>query len=242
MKNIYSIFALLLLAIGMNAQTIRVTFEDSEVATGDTLDVEILAGEENKSYFNLTNMGTEAISVRSAFSKLQSNSGDEFLMCMGECTMDTISFPITLEPQVEFTGFDIAFTPATNNTTLIKVFLYSVGTSDSDLSEVHNFYVKYHNPDVSLADAVKTQPLSAVVYPNPMKENAVLNYFVPNKYSNPQMVIRNMVGKIVKTYSLKSGEQSKLKINSSEFENGIYFYSIIAEGETLSTKKLVIRK
>ncbi len=242
MKNIYAIFALLLLTAGINAQTILVTFEGEEVGAGDTVKVEIVAGEENTSYFNLTNMSETALSVRSAYSKLQTNAGDEFLMCMGECTMDTISLPVTLEPQVEFTGFDIAFTPATNNTTLIKVFLYAEGATDAALEELHSFYVKYHDPEVSLAETAKTQPLSAVVYPNPMKESAVLDYFVPSKYSNPQMIVRNMVGKVVKTYNLKSGEQSKLKINSSSLSAGVYFYSIVSESETLSTKKLVIRK
>ena len=63
MKNIYSIFlTIMLFAFGLNAQTIKVTFEGDEVFEGDTLRIEKMEGEEIKSYFNLTNM-TESLTT-----------------------------------------------------------------------------------------------------------------------------------------------------------------------------------
>ena len=79
--------------------------------------------------------------------------------------------------------------------------------------------------DVSLPTQSKNQALGVDVYPNPMANTAVVNYYIPSKYTNPQMVIRNMVGKTLKTYSLKSGVQTKLNISSSSLSNGVYFYS-----------------
>lgn len=238
MKNIYSIFlTIMLFAFGLNAQTIKVTFEGDEVFEGDTLRIEKMEGEEIKSYFNLTNMTESPMTLRSAFSKLDTQEGDEFLMCFGDCTLDTISPSVTLEPGVEFTNFDIAYTPINNNNTLIKVFLLNA----EDNSILTNFYVKYYS-EVSLPAQSKAKPMNAEVYPNPMAVNAVVNYYVPAKYKNPTMIIRNMVGKTVKTYNLRSGEDAKLNINSSELTNGVYFYSIVSEGQTITTKKLVIRK
>ena len=55
MKNIYTILLAFLPIIGLNAQTIKVTFENEEIANGDTVKVETTAGEEVKSYFFLYN-------------------------------------------------------------------------------------------------------------------------------------------------------------------------------------------
>lgn len=238
MKNIYSIFlTIMLFAFGLNAQTIKVTFEGDEVSEGDTLRIEKFQGEEIKSYFYLTNMTESPMALRSAFSKLDTQEGDEFLMCFGDCTLDTISPIVTLEPGVEFTNFDIAYTPINNNNTLIKVFLLK----GDDNSVLTSFYVKYYS-EVSIANVAKTRVLNAELYPNPMAVNATVSYYVPATHKNPQMIIRNMVGKTMKTYNLRSGEEAKLNINSSELTNGVYFYSIVSEGQTLTTKKLVIRK
>lgn len=242
MKNIYTIIAAMLLAVGMNAQTINVTFEDEPVAQGQTLEIETTAGESSKNYFYLTNTESDPVTVRASYTVLQSNQGDEFLMCLGECTMDTISATYTLQPGVECRNFDIDFTPATNNTTLIQVHLWASDESGALNGELKNFYVKYYNSEVSLPEGVKSQPLSVGIYPNPMAVSAAVDYYVPGKYSDAQMVIRNMVGKTVKVYDLKIGERTKLKINSSDLSNGVYFYSIISNGQTLTTKKLVIRK
>lgn len=239
MKKIYSIFcAAILLAIGINAQTLKVTFEGEDVAQGDTLKVEKVAGEEIATYFNLTNLTESPMQVRAAFSKLNTQEGDEFLMCFGDCTLDTISPSVVLEPNVEFTNFDIAYTPVSNNSSMIRVYLLSA----EDNSVLFDFHVKYYSEGVSLPAQGKTKPMSIDVYPNPMAVNAVVNYYVPAKYKNPTMIIRNMVGKTVKTYNLHSGEETKLNINSSELTSGVYFYSIVSEGQTITTKKLVIRK
>ena len=47
--------------------------------------------------------------------------------------------------------------------------------------------------------------------------------------------------KTVKTIPAKVGVKSVANINTAELPNGVYFYSIIADDTTISTKKLVIR-
>lgn len=240
MKNIYTILLALLPIIGLNAQTIKVTFEDEELTNGDTVKVETTAEEEVKSYFYLTNMTASPIEARSHYSKIQTNEDDVILMCFGECTIDSVSPFVPLAPGEEFTNFDIAYTPASDNPALIKVSLQQ--KNGEDTVTMISFFVKYHNPYMSLPTQSKNQPLGIDVYPNPMVNTAAVSYYIPSKYTNPQMVIRNMVGKTLKTYSLKSGVQTKLNISSSDLSNGVYFYSIISDGQTLTTKKLVIRK
>ncbi|MEE0894569.1 MAG: hypothetical protein U0M28_01255, partial [Bacteroidales bacterium] len=172
MKKIYSIFCVVvLLAVSLNAQTLRVTFEGDDVSQGDTLKVEKVAGEEIATYFNLTNLTESPMQVRAAFSKLITHEGDEFLMCFGDCTLDTISPSVTLEPNVEFTNFDIAYTPASDNSSMIRVYLLSA----EDNSVIYDFYVKYYNSEVSLPTQSKAKPMNAEVYPNPMAVNAVVN-------------------------------------------------------------------
>ena len=243
MKKIYGFFvSMAFLTLGLNAQVIKVQFEGEDVSDNDTLNVEVAAGEEVTTYFILTNQSSETLSLRSAYSRLKVNEGDEFLMCFGECTTDTVSAVVDVEAGTPFNNFDIAFTSGSDNSTLIEVFLMKAAQDGTGEDVVRNFYVKYANPDVSVASTAKTQPLSVDIYPNPMSSNASINYFVPAKYGNAQLLVRNMVGKTVKTFNLRCGENAKLNISSTDLANGVYFYSIVSNGTTLTTKKLVVRK
>lgn len=243
MKKIYGFFvSMAFLTLGLNAQVIKVQFEGEDVADNDTLNVEVAAGDEVTSYFILTNQSSGTLNLRSAFSKLKVNEGDEFLMCFGDCTTDTLSPVVPVEAGATFNNFDIAFTAGSDNSTLIEVFVMKASQDGTEDEVVRNFYVKYANPDVSVASISKAQPLNVDIYPNPMSANASISYFVPAKYGNAQLLIRNMVGKTVKTFNLRCGENAKLNISSADLANGVYFYSIVSNGTTLTTKKLVVRK
>ncbi len=79
-------------------------------------------------------------------------------------------------------------------------------------------------------------------YPNPFDQNTVINF---NLKSNEACLfeVRDVKGKLVKSMDLgiQSAGQHQIELNSNEFGEGIYFYTLYA-GETSMTKKMIVLK
>ncbi|HIW86851.1 MAG TPA: T9SS type A sorting domain-containing protein [Candidatus Onthomorpha intestinigallinarum] len=235
MRRVYLFLALTFFAFGLNAQNVQVTFEDEVVNVDDTVNIEILPDVTFKSYFYIENITESPISAMAKYTKILSEEGDEFLMCFGECTIGNVAGPVTLNPGEIFEGFDIEFTPTNTNNRLLKVELYEELTNDI----LHQYYVKYYS-ETGLEQA-KSNSFYVKAYPNPANNHVKISYSIPNKYSAAKIVVRNMVGQVIEQYDAKVSYNASLNINTSDFVNGVYFYSVIADGVTLSTKKLVVK-
>lgn len=79
------------------------------------------------------------------------------------------------------------------------------------------------------------------VYPNPVKDFLFMNYNMLEPDANVKIGIHNVLGSVVKEYQLESFE-SKARIETSELNSGVYFYSITVDNETVLIKKFVVRK
>jgi len=77
------------------------------------------------------------------------------------------------------------------------------------------------------------------VYPNPASNFINIDYSLKSNNENSYVKIINLLGSVVKTEPLNSS-QNKVRINTSDLTNGIYFYSIIVNGKVYKTKKLII--
>ncbi len=74
------------------------------------------------------------------------------------------------------------------------------------------------------------------VYPNPASD--VLNVRIANASSNDVLVIYNILGEEVNRIELSEGVN---KMDISELNSGVYFYSLLRNNDLVETKKLVIR-
>lgn len=73
------------------------------------------------------------------------------------------------------------------------------------------------------------------VYPNPA--NATVNFNTASENAS-SILLYDVVGKLINTQKFVDGN---LKLNTSEFKNGLYAYSVIdSEGQILKTGKLVV--
>jgi uncharacterized repeat protein (TIGR01451 family) len=79
------------------------------------------------------------------------------------------------------------------------------------------------------------------IYPNPFQNNAIIEYFVPYNSIDAKIVIQDYTGRIVKEMSIESG-QGKINVDGTEINPGIYFYSIIANGQLQESKRMVVTK
>jgi hypothetical protein len=79
------------------------------------------------------------------------------------------------------------------------------------------------------------------VYPNPVSDFANIDYSVHNEAVDAQIILHNILGNLVGTYTLP-GLDTKAKISALELPAGVYFYTLVVNDEGVMTRKLIIRK
>ena len=79
------------------------------------------------------------------------------------------------------------------------------------------------------------------VYPNPVVDQAVVDYKVNNDHVKAKIVVHNILGNVVGEYSLPEMENF-VRVRTEDLSAGIYFYTLYVENEGVVTRKLIVRK
>lgn len=79
------------------------------------------------------------------------------------------------------------------------------------------------------------------VYPNPVVDQAVVDYKILNDRVKAKLVVHNLLGNVVGEYSLPSFE-NLVRVKTDELTPGIYFYTLYVDDESVMTRKLIVRK
>ncbi len=87
---------------------------------------------------------------------------------------------------------------------------------------------------------------SAILYqnePNPFDGATTIRYFLPENFAGSAFVaFYDMYGKEVNKLELREKGFGKIEANTSNLAAGIYSYSIVMDGKTIDTKKMVCNK
>lgn len=79
------------------------------------------------------------------------------------------------------------------------------------------------------------------VYPNPVVDQAVVDYKILNERVKAKLVVHNLLGSIVGEYNLPTFENF-VRVKTDELAAGIYFYTLYVDDESVMTRKLIVRK
>ncbi len=232
--------ALLSLALGLKAQTFQFTTQAGDVI-GDTLKLNISTGDSRTDFIHFENISTENKAVKVYLEKTAIADEASLFMCFnGYCLLDTISpTTINLVPNVLFIEFDLLYMYSSNMTSVARVHLIDATTMQS----LQSFVVAYKDIETSLDKPLRTnvKATSLEVYPNPANYNTTINYTLASNYSSGKIIIRNMIGQELKSIPISGGSSAKQVVSTSDLPNGVYFYSIVGDGKTISTKKLIVK-
>ena len=77
--------------------------------------------------------------------------------------------------------------------------------------------------------------------PNPFDQVTRISYFVPAKAGMASIQVVNMTGQVMGQYDAQIGN-GHLEIPVGSMTDGIYFYSLIVDGEKVATRRMVITK
>lgn len=99
-----------------------------------------------------------------------------------------------------------------------------------------------HNPDNNSVQPQSSEAKPALFQnmPNPFKEKTVIKYFLPQTSNNASLIIFDMNGKLIKTYSITSNGEGSIQIFGGELQPGMYMYSLIANGSEIDTKRMIL--
>ncbi len=77
--------------------------------------------------------------------------------------------------------------------------------------------------------------------PNPANNETIILYSLPNGIENVQILVFDLQGKEVKAFENLSLDRGKLRVTKSDVGEGIFNYALVADGEIIETKKMILR-
>ncbi|MCW3071544.1 MAG: hypothetical protein JWO44_1434 [Bacteroidetes bacterium] len=75
--------------------------------------------------------------------------------------------------------------------------------------------------------------------PNPFAEQTTINYFLPETVVKAQILFYNAAGKLIQTVELKEKGKGQLNVFASDLSNGVYSYTLVADGNIIETKRMI---
>ncbi|MEM9339062.1 MAG: tail fiber domain-containing protein [Bacteroidota bacterium] len=89
-------------------------------------------------------------------------------------------------------------------------------------------------------EAITTGAVLQQNFPNPFSETTEIHYYLPEAAQGAQLIIYDLQGVQLKTYSnLKAGKGS-VTIKASSFKPGMYLYSLLAGGKEVDVKRMIL--
>ncbi len=78
--------------------------------------------------------------------------------------------------------------------------------------------------------------------PNPFAEQTTISYFLPDNVLRAQILFFEQSGTIIKAIDLTEKGKGQLNVFANDLTSGIYTYSLIVDGQTVETKKMIKAK
>jgi hypothetical protein len=116
------------------------------------------------------------------------------------------------------------------------------GGSDRSCTEIEGRLVNLANivKGPQTADKIFSSVLISCV-PNPSSGKNTFIFRLADDAHSPEIRITNLYGQVIKSYQLSPGSKS-IEADLSNLDNGIYFYSLFANGQYADSKKIVLAK
>ena len=78
--------------------------------------------------------------------------------------------------------------------------------------------------------------------PNPFTRATTVKYYLPPFAAQAILTISNLQGKTIKQFNLAGKSDQQVEIPAGDLPSGTYLYSLIVDGKTVDTKKMVLSR
>jgi hypothetical protein len=199
-------------------------------------------GENIKAPLRFRNTSEKAITliIRKVNGQIGSTQKNYFCLdnsCLDQKVEDYI---IKVEPGQTLNNFQVILEAGlVSGESSLKYVAYNKSNPGQSLEFELNFNVE-EKPEKQNIYSSKFITLHDV-YPNPVVDQAVVDYSVLNDRVKAKIVVHNILGNIVGEYALPSFENF-VRVKTYDLSAGIYFYTLYIDNEGVMTRKLIVRK
>ncbi|WP_186757520.1 T9SS type A sorting domain-containing protein [Echinicola salinicaeni] len=191
----------------------------------------------------LQNDSDEAKEYVLKFMRGEIGSSQDISLCIGEQCFDPrkdlAKIKISLEPGEIFTDLYIEFSTGITETKGTFDLHFSNTENLRDVFIIEGVYEVFAPKDAEIVDH---EAISfGEVYPNPSNRIAQIDYQIKDPNATIKLAINSFIGNPIEELTL-SPQQKTLLINVSDFNPGVYLYTLIVNGKNIVTKKLVVKK
>ena len=140
-------------------------------------------------------------------------------------------------------------------TELIPYLVAAIQTQQNQIEELNQQLselksrssVQYAPPMPTSIDNVSSNdtPNTARLYscqPNPTDEYTSISYLIPSDFQSAKLYVYNLSGVVLVEHVIVDSGFGSLKLNTKDYSDGTYLYSLYVNGEEINTKKLIIKK
>ena len=241
MKKIALSLILAVFSMTAFSQSIQLFYNNEEAS--DTLNIFIdRLNDESTIWISVKNNTSDSLYVTVHKEVLSELEGSFNTFCLGNCFDPSVTTsPTTLNLAAGESStndqFHFVYFPANQfGTTTVKYQFY-----DERINEIpRDLVVNYITQVDGIEEPVTAKLFNA--YPNPASSNVTIQYDLSGRtaVNDARIVITSLVGNKVYTQPLNN-TSGKASIDISNLVAGIYFYSIEANGQIISTKKLIVK-
>ncbi len=75
--------------------------------------------------------------------------------------------------------------------------------------------------------------------PNPFKEQTVISYLIPENVSNAKLIFTDNMGRTLKTVEISERGNGSMTVYGGDLSTGIYSYTLVVDGVTVHTKRML---
>lgn len=160
-----------------------------------------------------------------------------WLLCFPPFIFEAPS-PDTLSPGEISSEFSGHYTAAGNAG--ITIMRYTFFDQNNPADSVC-FYTHFFASTVGVEEIGNEKVSVSNAYPNPASSQTSFDYVLPQSASSASIKIHNLLGAIVREVVL-TDRSGKVTINISNLNDGVYFYSVIVNNQTIETKRLIVSR
>ncbi|HIA12537.1 MAG TPA: T9SS type A sorting domain-containing protein [Flavobacteriales bacterium] len=200
--------------------------------------------------FNISGYSLDVICQRTEVSVVSASVN---YFCWDQCFIPSVSTSgiVTIGPGALSQNFIGDYNPSGSTGTSLIAYCFYDNNNMIDSACVIIMYGP-NSPDDSLYASVNVGALVGVedgpariseivdIYPNPASSNATVEYSLATGGSGSAfIVVRNLLGATVMDMQLR-GSTGKAIFPVNSMKSGVYFYSLVVDGQIQSTQKLVV--
>jgi hypothetical protein len=243
MKKILLLASLLSVVSFYGFSQMHLTLSDSSGAVANDATITVAALPSSLSldtYMFITNNTSDSLPVKVKKVEVSKIHGTDNYFCWYSCFGSGVyesPTPIYVH-SMETNHFDFSGHYSPNDSVGITIIRYVFFVANNPLDSVC-YNVKFDTRIQGVSNASGKKDFSLTAFPNPSNSFTNVDYAYPDGTS-ATLVIRNLLGVVVNQSSLPQAS-GRMNISTTGLSNGVYFISLVENGQPVVTKKLTVQ-